>query len=347
MSEVFIDAKSGLINFEYFRDAFDNVSLPMDVARTTLGDHFSQYDRPPAGAEFVKFIKLSTLQTLTRFPAHQDVYDELVDFRDVHDFKLSGPLSVWGSENIFATSPCVFLSHRWQTQEHPDPDGVNLRKLLDRLVAIAPDGRDASGREILLWIDFCCLPQRWRRPLLLDETERLKSGLLGLPEIVKSCDLLIIDSPDYLERVWCYTELFVWLCKMAEISSAATVGESSLVRSVLTSPLFTPSSRPGRGHQSDEAIVANLKFRGFGGSTEQLLQIYKPVREYCFSAIDSAGYTLGAYDEEYVPELVGFMCNAWRILHQKQCTDPVDRELCLRVIVTALKFVNTAIWRPS
>jgi hypothetical protein len=346
MSDVFIDAKEGLINFEHFRDAFDSASLPMDLARATLGERFSQYERPPAHAEFVKFIKLSTLQSQPRLPAHQDVYDELVDFRAVRDFKLSGPLSVWGSPNIFERSPCVFLSHRWMSPEHPDPDGVNLRKLLDRFAEIAPQGRDAAGREIYLWIDFCCLPQRWRRPLLQDEAERLKSGLLSLPEIVKSCDLLIIDSPDYLDRVWCYTELFVWLCKLAEISSAQTVGPSSLIRSVLTNHLFTPSSPGGHGHQSDAAVVANLNFRGFGGSKDQLLQIYKPVGQYCFSAIDSAGYTLGAYDHEYVPELVGFMCDAWRILREKHCADPVDRELCLRVIVTALKFANTALWRP-
>ena len=40
-----------------------------------------------------------------------------------------------------------------------------------------------------------------------------------MPEIVKSCDILILDSSDYMDRVWCYTELFVWLTKLVEIES--------------------------------------------------------------------------------------------------------------------------------
>src|SRR5688572_21883006 len=81
--DIFLDAKSGVINYEYFREYFEAVSLPMEVAKAAVGDHFSQYDRPAAGAEFVKFIKLSALQSMTRFPAHQDVFDQLVDFRDI------------------------------------------------------------------------------------------------------------------------------------------------------------------------------------------------------------------------------------------------------------------------
>jgi hypothetical protein len=72
---------------------------------------------------------------------------------------------------------------------------------------------------VYLWIDYCCLPQ--------DETEgrserdavEFEAGLKAIADVVKSCDLLVIYSPDYMSRVWCYTELFTWLCKVREVGA--------------------------------------------------------------------------------------------------------------------------------
>jgi hypothetical protein len=92
----------------------------------------------------------------------------------------------------------------------------------------------------------------------------------------------------------------------------------------------------------DSIINANLMFRGYGETTETLIEIFRPIFDYCAGAIDSAGYTLGAFDAEYVPHLIKFMCNSWYLLRQKRCAIPEDMAICLGLIVKTLKFANTA-----
>jgi len=42
-TDIFTNIEQGIINFEYFRPYFDQVSLPMDLARRRLGDRYSQF----------------------------------------------------------------------------------------------------------------------------------------------------------------------------------------------------------------------------------------------------------------------------------------------------------------
>jgi len=340
VTDMFTDSQHTLINFEYFRPYFDRVSLPMDLATRCLGDHYSKYGDSVKEAGFVKFVPFSVLRTHERFPAYDEISGKLIDHSRIPGFILAGPLSVWGGKDIFSTTPCVFLSHRWLSPEHPDPDGAHLQTVIQRLERVNA-ATDGAEREVYLWIDYCCLPQRrGGRPLTDEDQERLRAGLVHLPEIVKSCDLMILESPDYVKRVWCYTELFVWLCKIAEVGPLRNLRGSPLFDSILArnadqTPFVGKSGPPLR-----DFITANLVFRGYGGSAGDLLEIYEPIDEYCSSTIDSAGYTMGAYEGEYLPHLIRFMCNSWYALQQKGCAVRQDAELCLNVIVKALTFIS-------
>ena len=95
----------------------------------------------------------------------------------------------------------------------------------------------------------------------------------------------------------------------------------------------------GKLFSPEEFIFANLVYRD-GGAADELLEIYRPVLDYAQSAIDTASYTMGSYETEYIPQLIRFMCNAWHALRQKGCTLGEDLEICLSTIVRALKFVN-------
>jgi hypothetical protein len=333
-TDVFLNIEQGIVNFEYFREFFNRVSLPMDLAKKCMGDRYSQFQGPKPDAPCIKFVKLSTLRKCDRLPSYAQLQNDLVDHRDIETFKLAGPLSMWPRDDTIEKTPCIFLSHRWQSPEHPDPDGAHLRAILERSPVEA---------SVYLWIDYCCLPQRQGgQPLSDVDRENLRAGLMFLPEIVKSCDFMILHSPDYMDRVWCYTELFVWLSKIAEQSSHNKLQGRPLFESVQTHnaknvdlPRAASSLLP-----HDEFILTNLLYRGYGGTADELLDIFKPVFDYTHGAIDSASYTLGAYETEYVPHLIGFMCNAWYALQRKSCALEEDMEICLSTIVRALKFVS-------
>jgi len=46
----------------------------------------------------------------------------------------------------------LFVSHRWETKDHPDPSGRTLRKLL----SLSKNCSDDAA----VWLDYCSLPQR-------------------------------------------------------------------------------------------------------------------------------------------------------------------------------------------
>lgn len=350
--EVFTDVENRIINYDFFQHYFDQVSLPTRLAKACLGDLFRSNVRRAKRVEFVKFIKLSTLRQYKRLPEYDDVYKHLVDYREIKGFALQGPLDVWGGEDIFADSTCVFVSHRWQSLEHPDPFGAQLQLICDRLDPIIGDPRHHWSQgaspekvdEIYLWIDFCCLPQRvGGRFRGHRNAEYFQTGLERLPEIIKSCDLLMIYSPDYMTRAWCFTELFVWLCKIAEVGFTHIDERSKLFRSVQTRRLVSETSRRTDAHHFDEAVTANLKFRGYKGPAGDLLQLFKPLYDYCHNLGESANFHLGvpssqSYYDEYLRIVVQFLCKSWFMLERMDCSSRADIEICLRALMDGLKF---------
>ncbi|MCP2250775.1 hypothetical protein [Lentzea aerocolonigenes] len=341
-SDMFTDVEGRVIDFEYFRPYFDQVGLPLELAKSCLVDVFDKNARKPASDPFVKFVPLSVLTRYERLPSYHEVADELVDHRDVPGFALQGRLSWWGGTDLSA-SPCVFVSHRWQTEDHPDPTGSELRRIVERLAPARKRRWFArSAGEMYLWIDFCCLPQRTGGPLAPGDEEDFRAGLASLAEVVKNCDLLVLDSPDYLDRAWCYAEILVWLCKIAEIHFTRTDSRTNLFRTVQTRHLVKERGRRSDTHHRDVNVVTNLRFRGFAGSDEDLLAIYQAVYTYCNNMADSAQYHIAGgsrgFDYEYLPTVVNFLCTTWLLLRGKQAADPDDIQVCLRIIIEALKF---------
>jgi len=342
MNAMFVDVQRRLINYEYFQDYFDRLALPRALAEHCLRDVFEEDSRRGTSAEYVAFIRRSTLQRLERLPNHRDVQAELVDYRHIDNLVLQGPLSWWDEDHdSIDASPCVFVSHRWQSTDHPDPDGTTLRQILSRLEQIPG--------EVYLWIDYCCLPQsRAGTTPTAEETWQLQRGLARMSEIVKSCDLLILYTEDYLDRVWCYTEIVVWMCRVAAAGSRYNDDQTRLFRSALTRQLI-PAARRSSGFHLREATVANLRFRGYAGTDDDLLAIYRPIDHYCSSMIESAHHHLGmsnAFDTEYLPTIIRFLGDTWTMLQDKQATQPDDVEICFRIIVDALKF-SRQLQRPE
>jgi hypothetical protein len=297
-SDVFIDPTAGTINYEYFKKYLDRAALPVELARECIGDAY--WPTPPGAnrgerLDAASFIRLSTLQECDSLPPFREVKDELVPYPDICDFTVAGPLSIWGGDNLLATTQCVFVSHRWLSPAHPDPSAVHFQDLKQRFCD--SNGWQADG-EVYLWIDFCCLPQRHGSiPLTHAEQELVRVALKQLTELVKSCELLILHSSDYLTRAWCYAELFVWLCKIAEMRrSGVTMLDSRLVRAEY------------RATGREDAMVEFLSARGFGGAPDDLVELLDVVEDYYSAALDSANYTLGSYGHEYVPDLIAFTC---------------------------------------
>jgi hypothetical protein len=127
------------------------------------------------------------------------------------------------------------------THQEPDPDGTHCREVIERLdehLALASAHADAPD-EIYLWIDYCCPQAQGGKQFSDEDLEHLRAGLALLPNLVKSCELMIIDSPDFIERVWCHAELTVWLCKLAEIRAV----NSALPRSRLFGEVAMPEMK--------------------------------------------------------------------------------------------------------
>jgi len=136
----------------------------------------------------------------------------------------------------------VFVSHRWRTTAHPDPDGRTLRTItnvlraLDRLArgldptcdAPVPslrlpgmlhasvllerlverfDGDLASALDgVAIFYDFSCMPQGRAQ----EHLGRLKNGLASFPSMIpdRRVALLALRQPQdgYENRAWCVAE---------------------------------------------------------------------------------------------------------------------------------------------
>jgi hypothetical protein len=87
--------------------------------------------------------------------------------------------------------PVLFISHRWETPDQPDPDGRQLSKL-----------RQLSDCYIIY--DYSSFPQE---PFGEGEKERLAAILSNMQELVRN--LVVLKSDDYLDRGWCIYEYLV------------------------------------------------------------------------------------------------------------------------------------------
>jgi hypothetical protein len=85
--------------------------------------------------------------------------------------------------------PVLFVSHRWGSPEHPDPEGRQLERLkkLERCFVV---------------YDYTSFPQKAASPE--DDAKGLDAILRHMNDLVSN--VVILASPDYLERGWCMYE---------------------------------------------------------------------------------------------------------------------------------------------
>ena len=87
--------------------------------------------------------------------------------------------------------PVLFVSHRWESVDHPDPDGSQLRRLREL-------------RDCWLIYDYTSFPQLPRTPA---EEEQFQLILYRMPDLISRT--VILSAPDYLTRGWLVFEYLV------------------------------------------------------------------------------------------------------------------------------------------
>jgi hypothetical protein len=112
----------------------------------------------------------------------------------------------------------VCVSHRWITATHPDPDGLQLRELQQRLRALVDDNPALATCGI--FYDYWSMPQN---PRSVEETALFRQEMNNLSALFATANTVIILSEGYTnyhKRAWCYFE--------AVISYTATLNYGSV-----------------------------------------------------------------------------------------------------------------------
>jgi hypothetical protein len=87
--------------------------------------------------------------------------------------------------------PVLFISHRWEHEDHPDPSGSQLQKL-------------RALNDCFIIYDYTSFPQ----PPRSDQAEAdFKQILDSMDQFVRN--VVVIETPDYLTRGWCVYEYIV------------------------------------------------------------------------------------------------------------------------------------------
>ncbi|WP_128429344.1 hypothetical protein [Streptomyces cyaneus] len=87
--------------------------------------------------------------------------------------------------------PVLFVSHRWETDEHPDPTGQQLQRL-------------RALKDCWIVYDYASFPQL---PRTEAEEAQFKQILDSMAELITK--VVILSSPDYLTRGWLVFEYLV------------------------------------------------------------------------------------------------------------------------------------------
>jgi hypothetical protein len=86
-----------------------------------------------------------------------------------------------------------FVSHRWLSPHHPDPDGRHLTLLQEHA---------GQHRDAFYWLDYSCLPQSRDA----DNANLFSRTLPKIASIQAKASTIVILTPDYDERLWCHVE---------------------------------------------------------------------------------------------------------------------------------------------
>jgi hypothetical protein len=140
-------------------------------------------------APYTTFIKLGY------FRERESCKNPVQRFQDIpSEYKISGSLS----------PVRLFISHKWETRDHPDVS----RKTLERLLSLTQDCDDDAA----IWLDYCSLPQRHSSGQE-DRSPELKAffkfQLSSIPLIILDSQSMFLWSDKAAHSGWCCIELLV------------------------------------------------------------------------------------------------------------------------------------------
>ncbi|KAI1119186.1 hypothetical protein F5Y14DRAFT_396827 [Nemania sp. NC0429] len=127
-------------------------------------------------------------------------------FQQRESFLSQGTMTKWGRDRLdhyillpgfpgFVTRrECFFVSHFWQTRDHPDPFGTHLR-LHQNELRLQPWS--------YIWVDWTCIPQHPRSQL--EELYFLRA-LKTMPGIIRNCGFSWFYPP-FEARLWILFEI--------------------------------------------------------------------------------------------------------------------------------------------
>ncbi|MGD9753046.1 MAG: hypothetical protein AB7W59_18800 [Acidimicrobiia bacterium] len=130
--------------------------------------------------------------------------------------------------------PVLFVSHRWEGDEHPDPRGEQYRKLVEL-------------RDCFLVYDFCSFPQKITSETVKDS---LQGILRNMNRLIRN--VIILDAPNYLERGWCLYEYV--LASLASTTVCDEVQDPDFVALRNFRATRPTSAGTLRGHSIDSDI---------------------------------------------------------------------------------------------
>ena len=134
--------------------------------------------------------------------------------------------------------PILFISHRWEATDHPDPEGRQLAKL-------------QALKNCFVIYDYASFPQAAATP---EDEAALRKILLGMNALISK--VLVLTAPDYLERGWCIYEYIVASMRASIICDELNDPNFVMLRNLAaTNP---PVSMRLMGH-SVESEIQNAK----------------------------------------------------------------------------------------
>lgn len=120
------------------------------------------------------------------FQKNQDIRNQLVDIKSTSSYKFNNTIRK-------IHDVILFVSHRWETRDHPDPANKQFETVKEYLK------KNTSLQYV--YYDYCCLPQSPR-----SEVEEIifKIGLRTMNEVFRHSRKLYSKTKDFESRAWCF-----------------------------------------------------------------------------------------------------------------------------------------------
>ncbi len=157
-----------------------------------------------------------------------------------------------------------FLSHRWETREHPDPHGYKSRIC----AAYGEERTRTFNEEVFFWIDYACIDQEGMAPFIA-----------ALPLYCSGSQLIMVPfHEEYEDRGWCLVERLAYaalngplqfVCGMKYVDHAKQKRwkQQQSCFTFFTDPSglhyswLRPLANPGEGklgYETDRPLIKNL-----------------------------------------------------------------------------------------